>query len=224
MAAGVHSNGEGQTGRKKTTKSQEPRWVSSRPEWNIIKMNDCSNKYMGGCCDKTHRWVLCLGSCVAITILPDSLEKTSELLCTLFLLETHCEVYFWSFSIATNTTELFLIGLRIKHLCSQVRRKVNYGLRSTENFQNDILKMSLPSSSPSLVYHNGIMSLAVSSNDLYLFFYFLYSSISRPTVQLLHYQSPGRRRWTWGQMGVCDYDSGKCKWITKSTSDWYQCE
>lgn len=58
---------------------------------------------------------------------------------------------------ATNTADLFLPGLRTKHPCSQVWRKVNYGLRSTGNFQTDILKMSLPSFSP--VYHNGIMSL-----------------------------------------------------------------
>lgn len=74
------------------------------------------------------------------------------------------KVDFWCFSTATNTTQLFLIGQRMKHPCSQVWRKVKCGLRSTENFQNGILKMSLPSFS--LVYHNGIMSLHFINCDL----------------------------------------------------------
>lgn len=58
-------------------------------------------------------------------------------------------------------------------------RKVNYGPRSTGNFQNDILKMSLPSFCP--VYHNGIMSLHFIKCNLSSFPVFL---------NLLSYSTP----------------------------------
>lgn len=128
-----------------------------------------------------------------------------------YVLFARHKVYFWSFSAATNTTELFLIGLRIKYLCSQVWRKVNYGLRSTENFQNDILKMSLPFFP--LVYHNGIMSLRFISCNLSLFsfpvFCNLWSYSSTPTLWSTH--SLDRQRWTWEELGDRDDDSGEYK-------------
>lgn len=104
---------------------------------------------------------------------------------------------------ATNIAELFLIGLRTKHLCSQVWRKTNYDLRLTENFENDILKMPLPFS---LVYHNGIMSLSFINCNLHLpSFPVLFSLLSHGTISII--SQLVKAEVNVGGVGVCDDDN-----------------
>lgn len=123
--------------------SPESCWISTCHEWI----------YRGGCCNKMHRWIPSLCSFCrskTITILPCSWDETFILLCTKFFslspfLAGKKKFISWTSPLWLIPQTFYLIGLRIKHLRRQVWRKVNYGVRSTENFQNDILKMSLPS-------------------------------------------------------------------------------